>query len=84
MLDQDLEVQNQVETYSMLGKQITELEKKRDGLKAQLLQRIGTAEKVISDTFTITAGMTAGGMVSFERKPFRNFRITMKGKKNDN
>ena len=46
--------------------------------KAELLQIIGEAEKVISDVGTVSAGIVGPATVSYERKPYRNFRFTPK------
>jgi putative phage-type endonuclease len=62
-------------SYHELGQKIKELEAKRDGVKAQMLMRIGEAEKVLSDLFTITANLVGPSKVSFERKGYRCFRV---------
>jgi len=68
--------------YAKLGKSVGEMSKARDAIKAQLVTKIGDAEKVLMDGFTISAKMTGETVVqSFTKKAYRNFRITAKKKK---
>lgn len=68
--------------YKQYGDAAKEAEEKKQGVKAQMLQLINTAEKVVGDRFTISAGNVASTIVpSFERKGFRNFRINWKKEK---
>lgn len=75
--------------YSRLGREIDDLQAIRDSRKAEILQAIGDAEKVLADGFTISAGMVAdspGTLVTADmvgqyiggRRGFRNFRVTSK------
>lgn len=51
----------------------------KDVAKAKLLARIGDAEKVLLQGFTISASITGPCLIeAFERKGFRNFRVTPK------
>lgn len=50
----------------------------KDSAKAELLLAIGDAEKVLVDGFTISAGMVGPAQVSYERKGYRNFKLTPK------
>ena len=50
----------------------------QDSLKAQLLTKIGTAEKVRGDGFTISAGLIGPTTISYEREGYRDFRINWK------
>jgi putative phage-type endonuclease len=58
-------------------------EKRMKAIKAQVLEMIGDAEKVKGEGFSISAGLVAPTIVeAYERKGFRNFRLTVrKGKK---
>jgi putative phage-type endonuclease len=57
-------------------------EKRCDSIKAEILVRLGDAEKALAPTFSISAGVTAPTWVeAYERKGFRNFRITPKKEK---
>lgn len=75
--------------YARLGREIDDLQAIRDARKAEILQAIGDAEKVLADGFTISTGMVAdspGTLVTAEmvgtyiggRRGFRNFRVTSK------
>ena len=65
-----------VADHKRITAQVKELELKRDGIKSQLLIKIGDAEKCIGSNFTISAGITGEAEISFKRKAFRNFRIS--------
>lgn len=75
--------------YARLGREIDDLQAIRDSRKAEILQAIGDAEKVLADGFTISTGMVAdspGTLVTADmvgtyiggRRGFRNFRVTSK------
>lgn len=64
--------------HSRLGELERETKALRDALKAQMLMKIGDAEKVISDGFSISAGTVAAAHVEYEREPYRNFRVYWK------
>jgi len=50
----------------------------KDAAKAELLTIIGTAEKVIANGFTISAGTVGPAEISYTRKAYRNWRVTPK------
>lgn len=50
----------------------------KDAAKAEMLTKIGDAERVICGPHTISAKTVAGGPVAYERAPYRNFRLTTK------
>jgi putative phage-type endonuclease len=51
----------------------------QDTAKAQLLMKIGDAEKVLADGFTVSAGVVAETEIeAYTRKAYRNVRITAK------
>jgi putative phage-type endonuclease len=64
--------------YARLGEEEKTAKSQRDAVKAQLLMKIGDAEKAVGDGFSISAGTVSGGPVSFERASYRNFRVTWK------
>lgn len=68
-------------SYKSCADQIKELEKKKDGYKAQLLIAIGDAEKCKGENFTISAGVTGETKVGYIRKSFRNFKVTFRQEK---
>lgn len=49
---------------------------RKDAIKAELLVKIGDAEKVRIGPYSISAGMVRGAHVSYDRKEYRNFRLT--------
>lgn len=64
----------------MAADQIKVAEAIKDAATAEILTIIGDYKKAFAaGGFTISAGTTAGGLVSYERKPFRSIRITQKG-----
>jgi len=60
----------------------TDAENKRKSAQAKLLQKIGDAEKVLVEGYTISAGMIAPTWIErYERKGYRNIRVTAKKEK---
>lgn len=57
---------------------------KKEAIKAEILTKIGDAEKVLGAGYSIDVGITAGGPVSYERKPFRRFKPSFKKSKENN
>lgn len=64
-----------VHAYQEKSAKIAELEKMRGVEKAKIIQLIGDAEKVRGADYKISAGMVGPAQVSYERKPYRNFKI---------
>lgn len=64
--------------YRRLRREADDLNELAEARKAELLQIIGDAEKVISDVGTVSAGIVGPATVSYERKPYRSFRFTPK------
>lgn len=65
--------------YHQAGKDEREAKERKDTAKAKLLEVIGDAEKVLADGFTVSAGVVSATIVpAYERKGFRNFRVTAK------
>lgn len=54
---------------------------KKDAAKAEILTLIGDSEKVIGETFSISAGLVGPTHVEYDREGFRNFRINWKKEK---
>lgn len=65
-------------SYRQAQEEVKEADERKDGIKAQLLTLIGDSEKVLGDGWTISAGMVAGGPVSYIRKPYRGFKPSFK------
>jgi len=78
VVEADARVKELAKEYHLLGQQAKILDGQREACKAEMLTLIGDAEKVIGDTFTISAGMVKGGPVSYERKDYRNFKMFAK------
>lgn len=74
----DTEIAGMLADYVRLGREASDIEEIRKVRKAELLQRIGDAEKVLVDGYSVTAGMVAPTTVSYERAGYRNFRVTPK------
>jgi len=56
----------------------------KEGLKAQILMKIGDAEKVFGDGYTVSAGLIGPKLIeAYERKGYRDFRINFKKSKED-
>lgn len=65
-------------TYRQAQQDEKDAKARKDGVKAELLTVIGEAEKVTGDGWTVSAGMVAGGAVSYVRSPYRNFKPSFK------
>jgi len=85
----DVEFERLVLEYQTLSVQIDELDAQRKAHKAQLLERIGAAEKVIGPWGSIAAGQvkaSQGRLITAEmvgtyqgaRSGYRNFKLNMK------
>ncbi|MDQ8050699.1 YqaJ viral recombinase family protein [Luteibacter sp.] len=72
----DAELATLLQEYSELGKVARDAEEARQVRKAEILQRIGTAEKVFAPNGKISAGITGPAEVAYTRAAFRNFRFT--------
>lgn len=70
-----------VADYREVSAKQKELETKRDEIKARLLKNMGSAEKLLGDGFTVSAGMVAGAQIAFERKPYRMFKVNFQKEK---
>lgn len=77
----DAVVTHMAQDHNALGAQIKELDKKRKAIKAELLVKIGDAEKVLGENFTISAGMIGECCVSYTKKAYRMFKINFKKEK---
>lgn len=74
----DADLASLLQEYQRLGTECRKLEDERKVLKATLLERIGDAEKVLADGYTISAGIVGPTEVSYTREAYRNFRVTPK------
>lgn len=76
----DNEIQTIAKRYKELGDAVKSCETERDSLKAQILIKIGDAEKVLGGEFTISAGMIGPAKVEYDRQGYRSFKISWKKK----
>lgn len=68
--------------YKQAAQAVKEATEKKDAAKAEILTLVGSAEKVIGETFTISAGLTGPTRIeAYDRKGFRNFKISWKKEK---
>ena len=70
-----------IERYNDLGREAKAVEDERATLKAEILQRIGDAEKVLVDGYSISAGVVGPAEVAYTRPGYRNLRVTAKKSK---
>lgn len=62
--------------YKMAALNAKNFEDAKAAAKAEMLTIIGRAEKTHGKGFKISAGLTAESVVSYTRKPYRDFRIS--------
>lgn len=74
----DAVIASLVARYAELGQQAKVIGDERDVVKAELLQAIGDAEKVLLDGFSVSAGVVGPAEVAYTRPGYRNLRITAK------
>lgn len=74
----DAAIASLLQDYQRLGKEAKDAEEQRLVIKADLLSRIGDAEKVITDVGSVSAGIVGPAEVAYTRAPYRNFRFTPK------
>lgn len=77
----DTMLETKVLLYRKYGAEEGEAEQKKKAVKAEILTIIGDHEKVIGDTFSITAGVCPEAPIAFIRKPYRMFKPTFKKQK---
>jgi putative phage-type endonuclease len=68
-----------IEDYARIKAEARDLNEIAEVRKAELLQLIGDAEKVLVDGYSVSAGLVGPAMIeAFERKGYRNLRVTKK------
>ena len=67
--------------YAAASAVAKEADDRKQSAAARLLQYIGDAERVLVNGFTVSAGMIGPAHVEYERKGYRNLRITKKSAK---
>lgn len=53
----------------------------KDAVKAMILMKMGDAERAVSGQFSVSAAMVGPATVTYEREPYRNFRVNWKKEK---
>jgi len=71
----DNEIFTLAKRYKELGTAIKSCDDEREGIKSQILMKIGDAEKVLGDGFSISASTVGPAHVEYERQGYRGFRI---------
>lgn len=75
----DAEIASLCEEYAAAGKDEKSAKDRKDSARARLLERIGDAEKVMVDGYSVSAGMVGPAWVeAYERAGYRGFRVTAK------
>lgn len=69
--------------YKLASDSIKALDGQKEGLKAQILQIIGSAEKAKGDGFSISAGLIGPAEMNFTRQGYRQFKINWPRKKKE-
>jgi hypothetical protein len=70
-----VEIITLAEKYRLASEDEKEAKERKDEAKAKILMQVSDAEKVISDMFTISAGMIGPAKVEYTRDGYRTFRI---------
>lgn len=82
VIDADARMLDLMHTYDEQGRAKRIAEDEQQAAKAELLTLIGSAEKVLSDEFNVSAKTTAAVEVAaFTRNSYRNVRITARKQK---
>lgn len=75
----DDEIASLTAEYSAASIREKEAKEDKDTARAKLLEKVGTAEKIILPGYSISAGMIGPTIIeTYERKGYRNFRVTAK------
>lgn len=77
----DTELAHLVTEDKILRDDIKAAEEGRAAIKAQILMKIGKAERVMAKGFSISAGMIGPATYRVDKKGYRNFRINWKKEK---
>lgn len=75
----DAEIASLCAEYHQAGKDEKAAKDRKESARARLLERIGDAEKVMADGFTVSAGMVGPAEIpAYTRAGYRSFRLTAK------
>ncbi len=67
--------------YKQAGQEEKQAKEKKDASKAEILTIVGAAEKVVGETFTISAGLIGPCHMDYDRPGYRNFKVNFKKEK---
>ena len=67
-----------VAAYRAAGAEEKSAGLRKDEMKARILEKIGDAERVLGDGFTISAGVVGPAEIAYTRDGYRGFRIHVK------
>lgn len=73
----DIDLALLVQEYKKFAAEEKSAKESKDAMKAQILMKVGDAEKVIGEGYSVTLGTVAGGHVSYERSAYRMFKINV-------
>lgn len=74
----DDDIERLVKSYKVVSDGAKALDDECSALKAELLTKIGDAEKCKGSSFSISAGLVGESEISYTRKGYRSFRINFK------
>ena len=73
------EIASLVAEYHQAGADERDAKERKETAKARILSVIGDAERVLLEGFSVSAGVVGPAMIeAYERKGYRNFRVTAK------
>lgn len=72
--DDHADLRQLIVEHHRLGKEEKDINNLREVLRADILRKIGDAEKVLVDGFTVSAGLVGPAAVSYERDGYRGLR----------
>ena len=77
-IEMDAHTEDLCGQYSAAAAEATQAEKKKKEIKAQILERIGKAEKVFGENFKISRSRIKPAEVSYTRKGYTAFKVNKK------
>jgi putative phage-type endonuclease len=80
-LREDQEILDLLKQYKNFSDTEKEAKEAKDGVKAQLLMRIGDAERADCGECTISAGIVGEAEIAYKRAAYRNFKVSWRKQK---
>ena len=72
------ELNDSANEYKIITKKINALSKKKEELKAKILESMGDASRAIGPDCTVSTAVVAEREISFKRKSYRSFKVSFK------